>query len=350
MVAMLVGFLPAGLLGAEITSQGILRHFSMALGATALGLVFRILVLQGGRSLDQITAEIETDLLRYAREVSAQAREIGDELNQAREDLHNHRKAIHALITQDLTDTVLQAFNPLKQSASEISGVLAKQANSVAESAAKVQQALADSAAKLEQATDLRATADTEVSNTVGAIHTSLASFQSAIDGLRESLTRTGTKAGTEIEELARALGSATEAAPRVAAAAEALSASLSETEASFGTLKSNGEELSQRFKDELDTNGRLLKDLETAQERVTEKLQAAGETAERAITTQSEVVQTALVEHREKLRTDLDSHRTTSQGLASRFSTDLDRVSERLAGALNDLAVKVDQARQLAR
>lgn len=85
MWALIIGFLPAGLSDtSEIDSRDVLRHFGMALGATAAGLIARILVLQA-RSASR--ASIEADLDRAARQVVAEAEQIGEALAAGRRQL-----------------------------------------------------------------------------------------------------------------------------------------------------------------------------------------------------------------------------------------------------------------------
>lgn len=94
MWALLVGFVPAGLGLHELSSTEILRHFGMALGATAAGLIGRILVLQSA-GIDDSAAEVEADLREFAIRVAEETRAIADTLTTVRSQMMDaNREAI----------------------------------------------------------------------------------------------------------------------------------------------------------------------------------------------------------------------------------------------------------------
>ena len=354
MIAMLVGFLPAGLLGEEITSQGILRHFSMALGATALGLIFRIFVLQSGRSLDQLSSEIETDLLLYARGVSEEAKGIADELSEARKDLAAHRESLAALVREDFSKTVVSIVAPLNKSASDIATHLATQTQHIAASASQLQEALDDAASNVTVAENLREDAQSKVAESAKSISDALAMFSTAIARLTTELSDSGSAAGNEIEALARALADGTKSAPMLLEATEALKSSLNSAESNLSALSASTNTLSATVNDGIGENGRLFAELSSTQAAATNAIGGAGIDAANAISSAGTGAAIKIEENGKKVASTLSQlEQETSESLGQvgqNFQTELGQVSDNLAAILRDFSAKLDQARKLNR
>jgi predicted nucleic acid-binding Zn-ribbon protein len=340
MVAMLVGFLPAGLLGEEITSQGILRHFSMALGATALGLVFRILVLQGGRSLGQITAEVETTLTQYARKVSEEARGISDELASLRAELDVQRQQVASIITTDLRDAVRSAFGPINESVATISTNLETQANHIAKSASLVQQAIGQSSDQLAAVAQLRSKANESAQTAVTNITDALQQFESQIVELRSQLTTVVSTSSHEIEKMTRALAQGTALAPSLAPALQSVAANVSSLSERIDVIGEQSDVLAQRVSNSLSDDGRLLGGIEEARDRMVASLDRAGEAARREIAQASS-----------SYTQEVDSERQraveTVRHVAEHFNSEVSAATDRLAEILKTFAARIEEAKR---
>jgi hypothetical protein len=124
MWALIIGFLPAGMIDSQaIDSRSVLRHFGMALGATAAGLIARILVLQT-RNVNR--ASIEADLDRAGRRIVAEAQALSELLAQARQQIaedqrqslviqQNQASAILAAVREELRATLAPLSEELPQ-------------------------------------------------------------------------------------------------------------------------------------------------------------------------------------------------------------------------------------------
>lgn len=80
-VALVVGFVPMTLFNAELGSQDVLRAFSVALGASLVGLVVRTLLVQTGHSVTENADIVENEVEALAIAVSKQTRSIVDEFS-----------------------------------------------------------------------------------------------------------------------------------------------------------------------------------------------------------------------------------------------------------------------------
>ena len=106
MWALIIGFLPAGMIDSlAIDSRSVLRHFDMALGATAAGLIARILVLQT-RNVNR--ASIEADLDRAGRKIVEEAQALSELLSQARLQIVEHQRQ-SLIIQRDQAAAILAA-------------------------------------------------------------------------------------------------------------------------------------------------------------------------------------------------------------------------------------------------
>jgi uncharacterized membrane-anchored protein YhcB (DUF1043 family) len=81
-VALVVGFVPMTFFNAELGSQDVLRAFSVALGASLIGLVVRTMLVQTGHSVTENADIVENEVEALARAVSRQTQAIVDEFAQ----------------------------------------------------------------------------------------------------------------------------------------------------------------------------------------------------------------------------------------------------------------------------
>ena len=339
MIAMLAGFLPAGLFAQEITSQGILRHFSMALGATALGLVCRILVLQGGRSLGEISADVEATLTQYALKVSDEAKLIAAELTNVRADLEGQRNQVASLVTTDLKQSVEAAFRPIVSSAQEISVSLRTQSEQIVVSAQLLQTALSQSATQVAEVNQIR----TEASNVAGAaissVAESLGKFERQMNELRDQLGTIVSSSTTEIEKMTRAFEQGTAIAPTLEPILDTISANVNAVSQRLDQVKDQSEAFASRVTSSMAADGRLLGGLEEAQRQIVTSLGEAGENTRLAIVEQGNTTRDAL----HAGQTELTASMRQS---ADQFETEVTAATDRLSVILKAFAEKIEQAR----
>ncbi len=339
MIALLAGFLPAGLFEQEITSQGILRHFSMALGATALGLVCRILVLQGGRSLGEISADVEATLTQYARNVSDEAKLITLELTSVRADLEAQRDQVTSLVTTDLKQSVNAAFMPIVSSAKEISDSLRTQTEQIVVSAQRLQTALSQSASQVVEVSKISTEANDAAEAAIFSIAKSLGNFESQMNELRLQLGTMVTSSTAQIEKMTRALEQGIALAPTLEPILDTISENVTAVSERIDQVKDQSEAFAMRVTNSMAADGRLLGGLEEAQSKIVASLGEAGETARDAIVEQSDTTQGALREARNSLSANMSKS-------AEQFENDLAAATDRLAVILNAFAEKIEQAR----
>lgn len=339
MVAMLVGFLPAGLLGEEITSQGILRHFSMALGATALGLVFRILALQGGRSLGQIAAEVEATLTQYARKVSEEARNIGNELAGLHAEIELQRQQVSSIVTTDLKDAVQAAFEPITKSVTAISTSLENQAGEIAKSATAVQKALGDSAAQLNAAAQVRDEANEAAQTAVTSVADALGKFETQMGELRAQLSQVVSGSTAEIEKMTRAFEQGSALAPALGPVLDRISTNINDVSQRIDRIKGQSDALAERVSNNLADDGRMFGDLENVQASIVQ----AGNTARDGIAREGDATRQALANTRTAMEQMLDTER---RRVADQFNSEIAAATDRLSAILRDFAAKIEEAR----
>lgn len=339
MIAMLAGFLPAGLFDQEITSQGILRHFSMALGATALGLVCRILVLQGGRSLGEISADVEATLTQYAREVSDEAKLIAVELTSVRADLKAQRDQVASLVTTDLKQSVDAAFRPIVSSANEISDSLRKQTEQIVVSAQRLQTALSQSATQVVEVNKINTEANGAAEAAIFSVAQSLGNFESQMNELRLQLGTIVSSSTAQIEKMTRAFEQGIALAPTLEPILDTISGNVTAVSQRIDEVKDQSEAFALRVTSSMAADGRLLGGLEEAQGKIIVSLGEAGETAREAIIEQADTTRDAMRVARIELTANMNEN-------AERFENDLTAATDRLAVILNAFAEKIEQAR----
>lgn len=339
MIALLAGFLPAGLFEQEITSQGILRHFSMALGATALGLVCRILVLQGGRSLGEISADVEATLTQYAREVSVEAKLITLELTSVRADLEAQRDQVTSLVTTDLKQSVDAAFMPIVSSAKQISDSLRTQTEQIVVSAQRLQTALSQSASQVLEVSKISTEANDAAELAIFSVAKSLGNFESQMNELRLQLGTMVSSSTAQIEKMTRAFEQGIALAPTLEPILDTISENVTAVSERIDQVKDQSEAFALRVTSSMAADGRLLGGLEEAQSKIVASLGEAGKTARDAIVEQSDTTQEALREARSSLSANMSKS-------VEQFENDLTAATDRLAVILNAFAEKIEQAR----
>jgi hypothetical protein len=339
MIAMLVGFLPAGLFKQEITSQGILRHFSIALGATALGLVFRILVLQGGRALGQIAADVEESLTQYARKVSEEAKNIGEELSALKAQLEVQREQVGSIVTKDLKEVAEAAFEPIARSVTAIATSLEAQSANVAASAANLQQALNRSAEQLVTAAEVRTDASEAAEQAMTSVAEALQQFDNQMSGLRSQLADVISSSSDEIARMTDALQKGTALAPSLAPALEHVTSNVSAVSEQLDDLRGESTRLAERVSASLADDGRLLAGLENVQDEVVGGIRQAGSQAARGIAEEGETARQTLQQTRTQIAQHMDQERQA-------FSAEISRATDRLAEILQGFAARIEEVR----
>lgn len=351
MVAMLVGFLPAGLFGQEITSQGILRHFSMALGATALGLVCRIIALQGGRSLGQIAAEVETSLSQYARKVSNEAKIIGGELAVLRQELEGQQQQAGMLVTGTIRDAVHTAFEPLGRSLATISEELGNQSERIAGSAQTLQRALDASSAKLTAVAEVKNEADSAARAAIVGVGESLRRLEAHVEGLRTNLSSVVERSSADIEAMALALSGATALAPELGRAITTAAADVVQASQRFDELTAHANALIDKVDKAFDEDDQALGRIGAAQTAIVDQIGKAGGRARDGIIEEGEATRSALRQAQLDFTQLLESERQQalaairSEGQA--FSRDIADATERLAAILQNFASRIEEAKK---
>ena len=340
MIAMLAGFLPAGMFDQEISSQGILRHFSMALGATALGLIFRILALQGARSFNQVASEIETTLTLYARRVSSEAEMIGNHLADLRSDLDEQRVKVANSIVEEVRDAVLAAVTPIQQASVAISSSLTDEAERMVSVVAIMQKSLSDSATQIANVVDLRERVDNEADDALLSVEESIGNFKNAVAELSASLAAAATGVTNKMDVIASALDRATTGLPGLEPAIGKLGAQLTATETSLNSVQGKSVELVQRIELAIAEDGRVLSDLSAAQNQIVSEIATAGASATNAIKAAGGEFETSLAA---ELNTTTDLARTRS----NEVQTELSNATDRLINILREFALKIDAASQ---
>jgi hypothetical protein len=339
MIAMLVGFLPAGLFQQPITSQGILRHFSIALGATALGLIFRIFVLQGGRTLGQITAEVEAGLTHYALRVSEEARLIGDELAGLRSDLETQRHQVGTIISKDLKEVAEAAFAPLTRSVEKIANHLETQSQSIAGSAADLQQSLNRSAEQLGQAAEMRADASEAAHGAMASVAEALQQFDAQMSALRSQLAGVVGDSIDEISKMTDALQKGTALAPALEPALQAMTSNVAVISTRLDELGKESTRIAERLNDSLTDDDKLLARLEGVQEEVISGIREAGNRASVGITQESELARSEIEQVRTRLAEQFTEERQA-------FSSELASATDRLAEILHAFSNRIEEVR----
>lgn len=339
MIALLVGFMPAGLFEQEITSQGILRHFSMALGATALGLVCRILVLQGGRSLGEIAADVEATLTLYARQVSDEAKSIADELSVVRVELEAQREQVTSLVTVDLKNSVEAAFKPMVQSAADISDSLRTQTEQITSAAGRLQSALAQSAAQIAQADDVRENAAATVEQTIAGVSQSLQQFEAQMGRLRADLSKVVISSTAEISKMTSAFEAGTRFAPTLAPAIEQIQQGLNGVSTNIDNLQSQSQIVSERLTSAFGRDNAILTGVEEASRTVVANLHEAGRVTSEGIRDEGTKVQEQLSRSGTALGQSLHKE-------AEQFKAQISQATDRLAEVLSAFAARIEEAR----
>lgn len=340
MVAMLAGFMPAGLFGRDITSQEILRHFSMALGATALGLVCRILVLQGGRSLGEIAANVEATLTQYARQVSEEAMSIAEELRVVRTDLQAQRAQVASLVTKDLKESVDAAFRPIVESAAEISSSLRTQTEQITGSAERLQAALSQSAAQISEVNELQVDANEAAQTAMTSIAQALQQFEGHIGDLRTQLASAVSTSSDEIEKMTRALAQGTALAPSLAPALESVAANVTSLSQRIDAIGEQSDVFAERMNNSLSDEGQLLGGIDEARDRIVASLDQAGQAARGEIAQASSSYAQGLESERQR---SLESIRRD----AEQFSGEISAATDRLADILKGFAARIEEAKR---
>jgi len=237
MWALLVGFVPAGLFGHELGSQEILRHFGMALGATAAGLICRILVLQSG-DFGLEAARVEEDLRQYARRVAEETRDIATDLEDLRSEL---TRAQH-----ETAEAMAARFEAvLENIASEFSSSVLTIRDSFGAALEGVEQRtkgfalkLHDGGAQVDRATERAVVATSQFAEATDALTGSLGSFEAGLSEAQARSRQAIEQAAAQVRAAADSFSVVGAHGVRIGETAEGLQASLDEVGAALDGLR----------------------------------------------------------------------------------------------------------------
>ena len=231
MWALIIGFLPAGVSDTMvIDSRAVLRHFGMALGATAVGLIARILVLQS-RSASRVT--MEADLERAALQVTVEARRITDMLASTAGEIQAQQRAAMRQQSADMQALVATLTDDLRRA---LAPALEEMPKSVALGSSNMTRALGELTGQIEQQTGTFATAGAEMRQ----------AFGSASEGAR-SLAQLSNAGGEGLASLVTSLAQALAGGRH---AANELSAAATKAQAATQTAQSEIDRLRQSLHD----------------------------------------------------------------------------------------------------
>ncbi len=349
MIAMLVGFFPSGMFGWELRSQDILRHFSMALGATALGLIFRIVALQGGRSVEEDLGEAEAELRSYVAKVSTEAREIGAELENIRTHLAVHHLKLEDQLSQSIPAAIDETLATVRRTAAEISRGLEKQASSLQATAQSVAASLETRFNELSRIERETASEEAALKQSIAGMAGAVSSFSStvrdmqertrdAIEGATAEIARMGTAFGRTSGMTASLVSGMTAIEARVQSVDESIGRVdanvASATAASAGLVEKVGDMGAQLRADQDGAQATLRAEIAAAGERVA---QVAGEAVDRFRQETEQSVEGTLREGRQQseamnlraseLESSFNAAVTRFAGVVDRFSSELAQI-----------------------
>jgi hypothetical protein len=219
-VALIVGFVPMSLFNAELTSQDVLRAFSVALGASLLGLVLRTLLVQTSHSVPKHSDIVQSEVEALARSVSRQTQVILDDFNQ----LGGKLTETYSSLNAELTDCI---------------GNLAKTFRSYEDAVGKDALALSSAATAMDETTS---SARKAVELSASALNAQTADAARALESAKDTLRAELLGAVRALETTTGAMGKGAEALgqlPAFGRTIETLSVRLKATTDAVGGLES---------------------------------------------------------------------------------------------------------------
>lgn len=220
MLALIIGFLPAGLSEERtLESREVLRHFGMALGATAAGLIARILILQTPSPSRQ---GLEAELERATAKVTEEAQAIAAQLAVARQAMADANeaalaqqaetvKAMLALIRQELHDalapirtglpgTIDKASQELATAVQGMATQVKEGSNGMAAAAARMQAGFAGAGESAERLASVGSAGVQNLSSLLGALGVALSASTEQTRGVSEA-AGAAARSGKQIAE-----------------------------------------------------------------------------------------------------------------------------------------------------
>ena len=281
--ALVVGFLPVALFNQEITSHDVLRLFSVALGASLVGLVARTFFIQTGHTVSESADIVEGEVDALARLVSDKSRKVlgefealsaklGQSYTKLGENLDASADALER--TMHRFDTALKADL----------GILEREGGSIGEATAAAASAVAGQ--QFDFAEKIRAAAQ-------------------SIEGLRAGLLAQGAQAGLAITETAQSLRTGLHALQDVSALADSVKT------------------IDGRLGDITAQMSKVGETIETATRNVEGKAAQALETAEGAIGRR----ETEVLSQAQALGGDLAAAVASLQGTLTAFRAEMERI-----------------------
>ena len=222
MGSLIATFLPAAVADAlEINPRDIYSAFGTALISTALGLIFRVVVMQTAPSDDESALQIEEDLTRLTARLADEARAIGDTLAAARQGLAAQHEATVGAVLDGIAPRLAALVAAFGKATLEATTILGKQAETTRQQADRLQQKVEARTTDITEAAQLLAGAREQVGGTLerltvpvadltrqladagAAVAETVSRLRGDVAGLTESLRR----ASDSGQQLTTALG-----------------------------------------------------------------------------------------------------------------------------------------------
>lgn len=237
MIALMVGFIPAGLGLRELTSQEILRHFGMALGATAAGLIGRILVLQSA-SPSEVAAEVEADLTQMAGKLADETKRIVADVAQIRSSISEPYRQAADAVTSELTRGVKDIVTSFSTSVATIQTLLEAQAAGVQSATSGLLTTISNRNAELEKIAAAAVAAHTAAATAASEVAQSLNTFNESLSTISADSRRALIEAAANIQSVSRSLATLATGQQRISGIVDDVNRQADEATASVSALR----------------------------------------------------------------------------------------------------------------
>lgn len=199
LIALCVSFLPVIALGAEITSQDVLRAFSMALLTTVVGLIFRTLLVQRSSALEESSSEYQYAAAELAESVVTEGQRVQSAMRSWASNVTESSQHGLETVTNILHEQLRPAAHQLAQEVVAATSVLRAEIDRLS----NVGQTAHGAVARVGDAANAQS----------DAIASAVTRFSSAMDNLTESIQSASQRTETAINALSDEVSSATTAA-----------------------------------------------------------------------------------------------------------------------------------------
>ncbi|WP_439545060.1 hypothetical protein [Sandarakinorhabdus sp.] len=219
MGALIASFLPVAVANGNVSPQEIYEAFGTALLSTALGLIFRVVVMQLAPSSDEAAAQMEEDLTALTRRVAAEAKGIGDDLATARRGLVKHNEAMVKAVLGATGKRLEAVVSEFDDAAKATTGLLAAQAEQTRTEAEALRQRVAVRANDIVEAARLMAEARERMGGAMAGLAEPVARLGTELEATQKAANETAQKLRNDVAQLAAALTAAVSGTERMASA-----------------------------------------------------------------------------------------------------------------------------------